>query len=128
MIGRRSRAAVPLLAAALLVGCGPILVRPGQTPRPTPSPSPTFTLDETGFDAVVVDEAGEPVADVRIQIRIGARTGSATTTAEGTFFDRGNLGLMRITASKQGYVTVETTLTVVPNEVAELEIVLVAED
>lgn len=116
-----------ILAAGILTGCGPILVRPGQTPRPTPSPSPTFTLDETGFDAVVVDEDGEPIPEVRIQIRIGARTGSAETTDEGTFFDRGNLGPMRITASKDGFVTVETTITVVPNEVTELEIVLVAD-
>lgn len=117
-----------ILAAAMLAGCGPMLVKPGQTPRPTPSPSPTFTLDETGFDAVVVDENGEPIAEVRIQIRIGARTGSAETTEEGTFFDRGNLGLMRITASKDGFVTVEKTITIEPNEVTELEIVLVADD
>lgn len=117
-----------VLVGAVLAGCGQLLIKPGQTPRPTPSPSPTFTLDETGFDAIVIDEAGEPIPEVRIQIRIGARTGSAQTTAEGTFFDRGNLGLMRITASKEGFVTVEETLTVVPNEVAELEIVLVAED
>jgi len=127
VLGRCVGLAAVALTAIVTVACGPMLVRPGTTPRPTPSPSPTFTLDETGFEGVVVDEAGEPIAGVRIQLRVGPRTWAAETTAEGTFFDRGNLGDIAIKASKDGYVTVETTVTVVPNEIAEIEIVLVAD-
>ena len=113
---------------ALAAGCGAPLVRPGSTPRPTPSPSPTFEAERTGFDGIVVDEDGEPIADVRIVLRIGARRGTAFTTAEGTFFDRGNLGEIRLTATLEGYEEAETSVIVVPDEIAEVEIVLVAED
>lgn len=115
------------LVMALSAGCDP-LVKPGQTRGPTPSPSPTFELDRTGLEGVVVDEEGEPIAGVKLRFVIGGRHGSATTTPEGTFFDRGTLGEMTITASKEGYVTVETKVTVVPNEITEVRIVLVAED
>jgi hypothetical protein len=116
-----------LLVAAIAVGCDRPLVRPGSTFRPTPSPSPTFVLEETGLDGRVVDEAGQPLAGVSLVIRIGRFRGTAASTDEGTFSDRGTLGDMEITASLEGYETVETTVTVVPNEIAELEIVLAEE-
>jgi hypothetical protein len=119
---------VLLVVVAIAVGCDRPLVRPGSTPRPTPSPSPTFVLDETGLDGRVVDEAGEPLAEVTVQLRIGRFRGSAATTDEGIFRDRGTLGEIDITAELEGYETAETTVTVVPNEVVEVEIVLVAED
>jgi Carboxypeptidase regulatory-like domain len=127
-VTRRSALVVLLLVAAIVSGCDTPLVRPGSTPRPTPSPSPTFVLDETGLDARVVDEAGEPLADVSLVLRIGRFRGTAATTDEGTFRDRGTLGEIEITASLEGYETAETTITVVPNEITELEIVLVAEE
>ena len=117
-----------LLVSMVVVGCNTPLVRPGSTPRPTPSPSPTFVLDETGLDGRVVDEAGEPLAGVHLVLQVGPRRGTAATTAEGTFFDRGTLGEIGITATLEGYSTEETTVTVVPNEITEVEIVLVPED
>jgi hypothetical protein len=116
-----------LLVAVVVVGCDTPLVRPGSTPRPTPSPSPTFVLDETGIDGLVVDEAGEPLAGVSLVFRIGRFRGTAATTDEGTFFDRGTLGEIGITAELEGYEAAETTVTVVPNEIIEVEIVLVEE-
>ena len=125
---RRSGLLIVVLLVALLTACSTPLVRPGSTFRPTPSPSPTFVLDETGFDARVVDEAGEPLADVSLVLRLGRFRGTAATTDEGTFFDRGTLGEIEITATLEGYETAETTITVVPNEITEVEIVLVAEN
>lgn len=125
---RRSGLLIVVLLVALLTACSTPLVRPGSTFRPTPSPSPTFVLDETGFDARVVDEAGEPLADVSLVLRLGRFRGTAATTDQGTFFDRGTLGEIEITATLEGYETAETTITVVPNEITEVEIVLVAED
>lgn len=129
LIRRRSSLAIAVLAASLVVtGCGPMLVRPGQSFRPTPTPAPTFDPELTGFDGVVVDEAGEPIAGVHIMLRQSGRRGTAATTAEGTFFDRGHPGEIGITASLEGYETAETTVTVVPDEIAEVEIVLAAEE
>jgi len=117
-----------VLVAAFVTGCDGTLVRPGTTPRPTATPAPSFDPSLTGFDGRVVDEAGEPIAGVHIALRAGGRRGTAATTDEGTFFDRGHLGDVGITASLDGYETVETTVTVVPDEITEVEIVLNAED
>ena len=117
-----------LVAAALVTGCDRTLVRPGTTPRPTPTPAPSFDPSLTGFDGRIVDEAGEPIAGVHITLRLSGRRGTAATTDEGTFFDRGHLGEIGITASLEGYETAETTVTVAPDEITEVEIVLVAED
>ncbi len=118
---------IVLLVAALAMGCDRTLVRPGTTPRPTPTPAPTFDAELTGFDGIVVDEAGEPIAGVHITLQLGQRRGSAGTTDEGTFFDRGHVGEIGITATLEGYETVETTITVLPDQIAEVEIVLVEE-
>jgi hypothetical protein len=116
------------LVAAVLAGCGSMpLTRPGQTFRPTPSPGPTFDEERTGFDGLVVDEDGNPIEGVHLDVTIFGRTGSAATTAEGTFFDRGNLGEFTITAELEGFITEEVTIVVVPNEIVEVEIVLVAD-
>ena len=127
MIGRSGLSAL-ILVAAIMSGCTTPLVQPGRTPRPTPSPSPTFQLEQTGIDGRVVDENGEPLAEVRLVLRLGVRRGTAATTADGTFFDRGNLGEIGITASLEGYQTEETTVIVVPDEITEIEIVLVPHD
>lgn len=126
-IPRRSWLLALLLVAALAIGCDRTLVRPGTTPRPTPTPGPTFDPELTGFDGIVVDEAGEPIAGVHIVLELGGRRGTAGTTAEGTFFDRGSVGEIRITASLEGYETVQTTVTVPPDQIIDVEIVL-AED
>ena len=126
-IRRRSWLLTLVLATALTTGCDLSLVRPGTTPRPTPTPAPSFDPELTGFDGRVVDEAGEPMAGVHIELRQSGRRGTAATTAEGTFFDRGHLGEIGITASLEGYETVETTVIVVPDEIAEVEIVLTEE-
>jgi hypothetical protein len=128
LVRRRSGLLILVLATALVTGCDRTLVRPGTTPRATPTPAPSFDPELTGFDGIVVDESGEPIAGVHIVLRTGGRRGTAATTAEGTFFDRGNLGEIGITASLEGYETVETTVTVVPDEIAELEIVLAPEE
>ena len=125
---RRPGLLILVLVAALVTACSTPLVRPGSTFRPTPSPSPTFVLDETGIDALVVDEAGEPLADVSLVLRSGRFRGTAATTDQGTFFDRGTLGEIEITAELDGYETAVTTIAVVPNEITEVEIVLVAEE
>jgi hypothetical protein len=118
---------IVILLASLATGCDRTLVRPGTTPRPTPTPGPTFDPELTGFDGIVVDEAGEPIAGVHIVLQLGSRRGTAGTTAEGTFFDRGNVGEIGITATLEGYESVETSVTVAPDEIAEVEIVLVEE-
>jgi hypothetical protein len=117
-----------LLGVAVLVACSTPLVPPGATPRPTATPAPTFDPERTGFDGRVVDERGEPIPGVQLALTLGGRRGSGATEEDGTFFDRGVIGEMSITASLEGYRTEETTVTVVPNEIAEVEIVLVAED
>ncbi|HET9416517.1 MAG TPA: carboxypeptidase-like regulatory domain-containing protein [Candidatus Limnocylindria bacterium] len=123
-IRRGSWLLIVILLAGLGTGCDRTLVRPGSTPRPTPTPGPTFDPELTGFDGIVVDESGEPIAGVHIVLRQSGRQGTAATTAEGTFFDRGHLGEIGISASLEGYETAETTVTVVPDEIAEVEIVL----
>jgi Carboxypeptidase regulatory-like domain len=115
--------------AVIVVGCGSLpLTRPGQTPRPTPTPLPSFDPELTGFDGVVLDEEGNPLADVRLTIIEGRSRGTATTTADGTFFDRGTPGTLRITANLLGYQQEELTVVVAPDEIVEIEIVLVAND
>ncbi len=117
------------LAATITAGCGSLpLTRPGQTPRPTPTPAPTFVPDRTGFDGKVVDVDGNPIEGVHLVIWLNGRRGTAGTTAEGTFFDRGSVGVAEITARLEGYETEELTITIVPNEIAEIEIVLTADD
>jgi hypothetical protein len=118
---------IAILLAALVAGCDRTLVPPGTTARPTPTPAATFDAELTGFDGIVVDEAGEPIAGVHIVLQLGQRRGSAGTTDEGTFFDRGHVGEIGITATLEGYETVETSVTVLPDEIAEVEIVLVEE-
>jgi hypothetical protein len=127
-IRRRCVLLILVLVAAIVAGCTTPLIRPGTTPRPTATPAPTFDPSLTGLDGRVVDERGEPIAGVNLVLRVGGRRGTAATTDEGTFFDRGNLGEIVITASSEGYETAETTVTVAPDEIAEVEIVLVAED
>ncbi len=124
--GRRSWLLLLVLMAMLLTACGPMLVRPGQSFRPTPTPAPTFDPELTGFDGLVVDEDGEPIAGVHIQLRQSGRRGTAATTAAGTFFDRGHAGDIGITARLEGYETVETTVKFEPKEIAEIEIVMAA--
>jgi hypothetical protein len=117
-----------LLAVAALVttGCGSLsLVPPDRTPRPTPTPAPTFDAARTGFDGLVVDADGEPIEGVHIVLMSGGRRGTAATTAEGTFSDRGTVGVIEVTAELDGYETEELTITVVPNEIAEVEVVLI---
>ncbi len=116
-----------VLLAALVAGCDMSLTPPGTTPRPTPTPAPTFEPELTGIDGLVVDEAGEPIPGVHLVLQLGGRRGTAATTDEGTFRDRGHPGEVVITARLDGYETVEMTVTVVPDEIAEVEIVLVAE-
>jgi len=126
-IRRGSWLLIVILLAGLGTGCDRTLVRPGSTPRPTPTPGPTFDPELTGFDGIVVDESGDPIAGVRIVLQLGQRRGTAGTTDEGTFFDRGHVGEIGITATLEGYETVETSVTVVPDEIAEVEIILVEE-
>lgn len=117
------------IVAAMIAGCGSLpLTRPGQTPRPTPTPRPSFEVELTGFDGIVVDEEGNPLADVRVVIVEGGSRGTARTTAEGTFFDRGRPGRLTMTATLEGYEEQELRVVVPPNEIVEVEIVLVAED
>jgi hypothetical protein len=129
--GCRSRRLVRFLLLAALAAtpaCSSPLVQPGQTFRPTPSPMPTFDATRTGFDGVVVDDEGEPLAGVRVDLVVAGRRGSAETTDEGEFFDRGLVGEIEITASLEGYRSEEVTITVMPNSVTEVEIVLEPED
>jgi hypothetical protein len=126
--GHRSGLLGLVLVAATLVACSMPLVQPGRTPRPPATPVPTFDAERTGFDGLVLDEDGEPIAGVRLVLSLSGRRGTAATEEDGTFFDRGLIGEIGITASLEGYRTEETTVTVVPNEIAEVEIVLVAED
>lgn len=129
VLGSRRRLVALLVVAVIVAGCGSLpLTRPGQTPRPTPTPRPTFEVDLTGFDGIVVDEEGNPMPDVRVTIREGGTRGSAKTTAEGTFFDRGRPGTLEITVDHPGYEKQELTVVIPPNEIVEIEIVLVAED
>jgi hypothetical protein len=117
------------LAVTLLVGCGGMpLTRPGQTPRPTPTPAPTFDPDRTGFDGIVVDVDGDPIPGVHLVVWLNGRRGTAATTDEGTFFDRGAVGEAEIIATLEGYETEELTVTLVPNAIVEIEIVLIAVD
>jgi hypothetical protein len=114
------------LTGMLLAACGSLpLTRPGQTPNPTPTPAPTFDPELTGVDGVVVDEDGNPIQGVHIVLFEGRRRGTAATTPEGTFFSRGP-GEFRIIARLDGYETEEVTVIVPPNEIREIEIVLVA--
>jgi Carboxypeptidase regulatory-like domain len=115
------------LVALITAGCGGLpLTRPGQTPRPTPTPVPTFDPERTGFNGKVVDVDGNPIEGVHLVIMLNSRRGTAATTAEGTFFSHGVVGVAEITASLEGYETEELTVTIVPNEIGEIEIVLVA--
>jgi hypothetical protein len=117
------------IIAAIVAGCGSLpLTRPGQTPHPTPTPVPSFDPDLTGFDGIVRDEDGNPLADVRVTIREGGSRGTAKTTADGTFFDRGTPGTLHMTANLLGYQQEELTVIVAPDEIVEIEIVLVADD
>lgn len=114
------------LAGLLVAACGSLpLTRPGQTPRPTPTPAPAFDPELTGFDGTVVDEDGNPIQGVHIVVMEGGRRGTAATTAEGTFFSRGP-GEFRVTTRLEGYEPEEVTVIVAPNEIREIEIVLVA--
>ncbi len=116
------------LVALVTAGCGSLpLMRPGQTARPTPTPAPTFDEERTGFDGIVLDTNGDPIEGVHLIIMLNGRRGTAATTAEGTFFDRGAVGIADVTATLEGYVTEELTVTLVPNEIVEIEIVLEAE-
>ncbi len=116
------------LAATITAGCGSLpLTRPGQTPRPTPTPAPTFDPELTGFDGLVVDEDGNPIEGVHLVVSEGERRGRAATTRDGTFFSRGP-GEFTITAELEGYETEEVTVIIAPNEIREIEIVLVATD
>ena len=118
-----------VLVASVTVGCGSLpLMRPGQTPRPTPTPAPTFDVERTGFDGLVVDTGGDPIEGVHLVIMLNGRRGTAATTADGTFFDRGAVGVAEVTATLEGYVTEELTVTLVPNEIVEIEIVLEVAD
>jgi hypothetical protein len=118
-----------LVASVGLAGCGPLpLTRPGQTPNPTPTPGPSFDEERTGFDGRVVDQDGEPIAGVHLTLVLPGRRGTAATTDRGTFFGRGVIGDIQITAELDGYETAEETVTVRPNRIAEVEIVLRAED
>jgi hypothetical protein len=125
---RRKRGLMGLvLIAMLMAACGGLpLTRPGQTPRPTPTPAPTFDPELTGFDGLVVDEDGNPIEGVHLVIMLNGRRGTAATTPEGTFFDRGSVGVAEITTRLEGYEEEELTITIVPNEIREVEIVLVA--
>lgn len=127
-VSRRTRGLLSLaLTGMLLAACGSLpLTRPGQTPHPTPTPVPTFDPELTGFDGLVVDEDGNPIQGVHLVIMLNGRRGTAATTPEGTFFDRGSVGVAEVTARLDGYETEELTVTIVPNEVIEIEIVLVA--
>jgi hypothetical protein len=117
------------LVALATAGCGSLpLMRPGQTVRPTPTPAPTFDEERTGFDGMVVDVDGNPVEGVHLIIMLNGRRGTAATTADGTFFDRGAVGVAEVTARLEGYRTEELTVMLVPNEIIEIEIVLTAAD
>jgi hypothetical protein len=117
------------IMVAIVAGCGSLpLTRPGQTPRPTPTPLPSFDPELTGFDGIVRDEDGNPLAGVRVTIREGGSRGTATTTEDGTFFDRGTPGTLRVTANLVGYQEEELTVVIAPDEIVEIEIVLVAND
>lgn len=125
---RRGSWGLALVAVALvLAACSSPLVRPGASFRPTPSPMPTFDPEQTGFDGLVIDGSGEPVAGVHLVLQSGGRRGTAATTDEGTFFGRGVVGEIAITASLEGHETAETTITVAPNEITDVEIVVEAE-
>jgi len=123
----KRRLLVLALMALVAAGCGNLpLMRPGQTARPTPTPAPTFIDERTGFDGLVVDADGNPIEGVHLVIFLNGRRGTAATTAEGTFFDRGAVGVAEISATLEGYETEELTVTLVPNEIIEIEITLMA--
>ena len=116
-----------VLGTALVAGCDRTLVRPGQSFRPTPRRGAAGAGGGAGGGGVGLDEAGEPIPGVHIVLQLGGRRGTAGTTQEGTFFDRGHVGEIGITATLEGYETAETTVTVVPDEIAQVEIVMVEE-
>ena len=80
--------------------------------------------DETGINGHVVDEAGAPLADVLVTIESGNFVGDTHTTAEGTFSARGVFGDFRITAFELGFTTAQQVVSVVPNEIVEVTLVM----
>ena len=122
--GRRYRAAQPVLLLVFAVAAS--ACTPVPQPVPSASPVPSMVREETGINGHVVDEAGAPLADVLVTIESGNFVGEAHTTGDGTFSTRGVVGNFRIQAFELGFATASQIISVAPNQIVEVTLVMVA--
>jgi hypothetical protein len=90
--------------------------------QPTPSAARN-TPREFSLSGEVYDIAGRPLGGTRIEVIDGPRAGAATTTDEsGRFSMPGTFtGMIRVTASKEGYLSVTKSFSEVVQHVFSLE-------